>query len=228
MFVPILNDISQLVGAWEISVSAITGLIWPRGHAFKVTMKGGDRRKAVVQWPLMRRFLVLFVATVLGLLVGLISEGFFEARAGEGKAVILFWTLYNLLVLAGTIIVCVELPRDASILRFSPERIRVRTEAGERMVWLTDLHQEALRVRGVHVPPGTRFVADIPGVGEVAAEAIVSFTATLDARIEPDPEQRERLINKLHTETGPPGTAFVTSARLWANLAQRFLTGRGR
>ena len=228
MFVPILNDISQLVGAWEISVSAITGLIWPHGHAFKVTMKGGDRRKAVVQWPLMRRFVVLFVATVLGLLVGLVSEGFFEARAGEGKAVILFWTLYNLLVLAGTIIVCIELPRDASILRFTPERIRVRTEAGERMVWLTDLHQEALRVRGVHVPPGTRFIADIPGVGEVTAEAIVSFTATLDARFELAPGQRERLIHKLHTEAGPPGTAFVTSARLWVNLAQRFLTGKGR
>lgn len=228
MFVPILNDISQLVGAWEISVSAITGLLRPRGHGFKVTVKGGDRRKVVVQWPLMRRFIVLFAATVFGLLVGLVWDNFFEARAGEGKAVILFWTLYNLLVLGGTILVCVELPRDASILRFTPERIRLRTEAGEQMVWLTDLHQEAMRLRGVHFPPGTRFLAEVPGVGEVPAEVIVSFAATLDAQFRLSEAQRERLIEKLHTGVGTPGTGLVATARLGVNLLQRFIGGLAR
>ena len=228
MFVPILNDISQLVGAWEISRSAITGLLFPRGHAFSVTAKGGDRSRIVVQWPLMWRFVVLFVLTVIGLTVGLVSDYFFEARAGEGKVVILFWTLYNLLVLAGTIIVCVELPRGASILRSRPERIRLVTAAGERMAWLTDIHQEALRLRGVHMPAGTGFIADVPGVGEVAAEVIVSFTATLDARLELSPEQRERLIHKLHTQAGAPGTGLVATARLGLNLVQRFIAGRVR
>lgn len=228
MFVPILNDISQMVGAWEISRAAIVGLLFPRGQAFAVTVKGGDRSRISVQWPLMQRFVVLFAITVLGLMIGLASDYFFDALAGEGKIVILFWTLYNLLVLAGTIVVCVELPRSASILRSRPEQIRLVTATGESTAWLTDIHQEALRLRGVHLPPGTSFIADVPGVGEVAAEVIVSFTATLDAKLELTPKQRERLIHKLHTRAGAPGTGLVATALLGAHLVQRFIAWKPR
>ena len=228
MFVPIVNDISQLVGAWEISRSAVTGLVKPHGHAFKVTMKGGDRDRIVIQWPIMRRFLAAFILTVGGLLIGLTSDYLFDAHAGEGKIVILFWTLYNLLVLAGTMLVCIELPRTASILRSHPEQVDVLVDGVSRRVWLTDIHAEALRLRGLALPVGTRFTCVVPGVGEVPAEVTLSLNAALDARITLTADQREDLIEKLHTQTGAPGTAGVAAAGLGAGLLRRVIAGTVR
>ncbi|MFD2646303.1 glycosyltransferase [Devosia albogilva] len=228
MFVPIVNDISQLVGAWEISRSAITGLIKPHGHAFKVTMKGGDRDRIVIQWPIMRRFLAAFILTVGGLLIGLTSDYLFDAHAGEGKIVILFWTLYNLLVLAGTMLVCIELPRTASILRSNPEQVEVLVDGESRRVWLTDIHAEALRLRGLALPVGKAFTCFVPGVGEISAEVTLSLNAAVDARITLTAAQREDLIEKLHTQTGAPGTAGVAAAGLGAGLLRRLIAGTVR
>jgi cellulose synthase (UDP-forming) len=228
MFVPIVNDISQLVGAWEISVSAVTGLFRPKGHAFKVTMKGGDRDKIVVQWPIMRRFLAAFVLTVTGLLIGLTSDYLFDAHAGEGKIVILFWTLYNLLVLAGTMLVCIELPRTASILRSNPEVVRVWVGEEVRSAWLLDIHFEALRLRGISLPVGTPFTCEVAGVGRIDGVVTLALTASIDAQIQITPDQREALIEKLHTGSGTPGTAAAGLAGLSAGLVRRVIAGTVR
>lgn len=228
MFVPIVNDISQLIGAWEISVSAITGLVKPHGHKFKVTMKGGDRDRIVIQWPIMRRFLAAFVLTIVGLLIGLTSDYLFDAQAGEGKIVILFWTLYNLLVLAGTMLVCIELPRTSSILRSRPESVEVNVGGAVRRVWLTDIHAEAMQLRGISLPAGTRFTCDVPEVGTVNAEVTLSLPAAVDASITLTAAQREDLIEKLHTHSGIPGTAAVAAAGLGAGLLRRVIAGTVR
>jgi cellulose synthase (UDP-forming) len=225
MFVPIVNDISQLVGAWEISISAITGLVRPHGHAFKVTMKGGDRDRIVVQWPIMRRFLAAFILTVVGLMIGLTSDYLFDAHAGEGKIVILFWTLYNLLVLAGTMLVCVELPRTASILRSNPEQVQVTVNGQSRVAWLIDIHAEGLRLRGISLPVGTAFSCTVPGVGDVEGEVSLALRASVDARIKLTRAQREHLVEKLHTRSGVPGTSGTAVAGLGAGLLRRVIAG---
>lgn len=225
MFVPVVNDISQLVGAWEISRAAITGLARPRGHAFKVTMKGGTRGSVVVQWALMRRFIVLFLLTLGGLLIGLASDYLFNARAGEAKSVILFWTLYNLLVLFGTVLVCVEQPRTASILRSRPERAVVRALGREWNAWLEDINLEAVRLRGLSAPAGTSLEVVIAGLGAVQASATLAVGATVDAQIFLTSDQREQLVEKLHTRAGPPGTTAVAAAALGAGLLRRVIAG---
>lgn len=225
MFVPILNDISQLVGAWEISRGAVTGLLRPRGHAFKVTMKGGDRTRIVVQWPIMRRFVFLFVATIVGLLLGLTIDYAFEGHAGEGKVVILFWTIYNLVVLAGTCLVCVELPRSASILRTHPEQVTVLQGTRTGAAWLVDINFEAVRIRGMSFPRGTAFTLNVPEVGLVDAVAGMSVGGSMDASISLTGEQRPLLVEKLHTQAGMPGTGVIASAALTAGLLRRIVAG---
>ena len=225
MFVPILNDISQLVGAWEISRGAFTGLLRPKGHAFKVTMKGGDRTKVVIQWSIMRRFVLLFAATVVGLLIGLTIDYAFEARAGEGKVVILFWTLYNLVVLAGACLVCVELPRSGSILRSRPEQVTVTANGTERRAWLVDINFEAVRLRGIELPAGTEFLVEVVEVGTLSAVAGLSVGGSVDAAITLSPEQRPLLVEKLHTQAGTPGTGIIAGATLAAGLFRRVVAG---
>lgn len=225
MFVPIVNDISQLVGAWEISRAAVTGLLRPRGHAFKVTMKGGARGEVTVQWSIMRRFIILFLLTLGGLSVGLVSDYFFNATAGEGKGVILFWTLYNLVVLAGTVLVCVEQPRTASVLRLRPERVVVRALDRQWNAWLEDINLEGVRLRGLSLPAGTALQVIIAGLGNVEARATLTLGATVDAELNLSGEQRERLVEKLHTRAGAPGTTAVAAAALGAGLLRRVIAG---
>lgn len=225
MFVPVVNDISQLVGAWEISGAAVIGLVRPRGHAFKVTMKGGSRGSVTVQWTIMRRFILLFLLTLGGLLVGLVSDYLFDARAGEGKTVILFWTLYNLLVLAGTVLVCVEQPRTASILRSRPERVMVRALDRQWSAWLEDINLEAVRLRGFSAPAGTSLEIIIAGLGSVEATATLTLGATVDADLFLTGEQRERLVEKLYTRSGAPGTTAVAVVALGAGLLRRVIAG---
>ena len=225
MFVPVVNDISQLVGAWEISRAAFTGLLRPRGHAFKVTMKGGVRGSVTVQWAIMRRFILLFLLTFGGLSIGLASDYFFDATAGEGKSVILFWTLYNLVVLAGTVLVCVEQPRTASVLRSRPERVVVRALDRQWNAWLEDINLEGARLRGLSVPAGTSFEVVIAGLGSVEAKATLTLGATVDADLFLTSEQRERLVEKLHTHAGPAGTTAVTAVALGAGLLRRIIAG---
>lgn len=225
MFVPIVNDISQLVGALEISRAAIVGLFRPHGHAFQVTMKGGARGDIVVQWTIMRRFIVLFALTVFGLLIGLTSSYLFDARAGEGKPVILFWTLYNLLVLAGTMLVCIELPRTASLLRMRPEQVLVTSGTRRWNAWLEDIHQEAVRLRGLSLPAGAEVEIAVAGIGSIPGRITLTVGATIDADITLTTDQRELLVQKLHTQSGAPGTGAVANSRMAAGILRRIIAG---
>ncbi|WP_158626057.1 hypothetical protein [Arsenicitalea aurantiaca] len=49
--------------------------------------------------------------------------------------------------------------------------------------------------------------------------------ATLDARLDLGFEARERLIGKLHTKAGAPGTGVVAAASLGAGLIRRVIAG---
>ncbi|TDK31725.1 glycosyltransferase [Rhizobium deserti] len=213
LIIPIVNDVSQLLGAIPISRAAVLGLIKPKGHAFSVTAKGGDRTKVVVQWRLMRPFLILGGLTILGLFIGLFTDQFAFNDAGDGKIVILFWTVYNLIILAVTLAVCVELPRAERHFADRPERALISVDGALKRVWLTDLTQETVRIRGAGLLPGTRIAIKIRNVGRM--DAIV-LQATSDGGVlslDIDPKQYEALLRRLYAEGNVPS---VTRTRLSA------------
>ena len=43
--IPLMADLSQLLGATDITKSVFIGLFKPQGHKFQVTAKGGDRHE---------------------------------------------------------------------------------------------------------------------------------------------------------------------------------------
>lgn len=125
VIVPVLNDVSQLLGAGESTKAVIQGLVRPHGHKFKVAPKGGDRTRVVIQWPILRPLLILLVLNVIGMLFSSLRDIVFERDPGEGQSVILFWSLYNVVVIAATIAVCVETPRTHVVLTIAPEVVQV-------------------------------------------------------------------------------------------------------
>jgi cellulose synthase (UDP-forming) len=116
---PIMSDVTQLLIAFQATKAAAVGLIKAKGHKFQVTAKGGDRSRVMVQWSIMRPFVVLLVLTLGAILYE--TQGPYSPTPESGE-ILLFWAYYNALLLAVAIIACVELPRPRD-QRFSSNEV---------------------------------------------------------------------------------------------------------
>lgn len=223
LLVPVFHDVSQTVGALPITRAAFTGLLKPHGHPFSVTAKGGDRSKIVIQWTMMRPFLILFALTVLGLVIGIFSDRFAFYDAGDGKAVVLFWTVYNLLVLAVTMLACVELPRREQHIADEPELalMHLAGGGGDRHIWITSLTRDTVKVRGQKLSIGDRGVVEIPNVGPVEAYVIAVDRDIARLQLLPGDAEREALLVKFHAEDNVPGVGEVSPVNLIRDFLRR-------
>ena len=221
MVVPVINDVSQILGAIPIARAAVVGLLRPHGHPFKVTAKGGDRSRVVVQWRMLMPYLALLTLTLLGLALGIFFDGYAFDRAGSGKAIVLFWTLYNVLVLLVTLITFVELPRQEMHVNDRPERGIFAAADGAQRVWLTGLTQTAVRLRGRIYQPGETGVLRIRDVGDVEARVSAATRDGAILQLTFGPDQSEALMLRLYTDGGRPGVAHARMAALVRDAAYR-------
>lgn len=221
MVVPVLHDVSQLIGAIPISRAAFTGLFKPKGHPFSVTAKGGDRTKITVQWQMMMPFLILLVLTVFALLLGIFFDRFSYQDAGDGKWVVLFWTIYNLFVLAMTVLACIELPRRERHIADLPDRGILVTEGDIRRLWISSLTMDQARLRGKSYPVGTQGTLRLRDIGDIPVEVIVPTVDGCRVALRPTAQQREALLVRFYAEGAAPGTARAQLSGLLAGLGQR-------
>ncbi|KQU50652.1 Curdlan synthase [Bosea sp. Leaf344] len=209
LFIPVVNDVGQLVAAWPITRAAATGLLTKGPHKFSVTAKGGDRTRIVVQWPLMWPFLVLFALTVGGLLVNLRSDFLFNnaGTAGDGMVVVMFWTIYNLFVLLVVIAACVERPRLNQPQRQVLQRVVLETQGRELRGWLVSLGTDHARISGpVGLAKGQPAALRLPIIGAIAGRVRDTTRDGYLIDLEPSDDQRSLIIAKLHTASLTPGT----------------------
>lgn len=142
---PVMTDLSQLLATREILTGVVTGLLRPQGRKFKVTAKGGDRSKTVVQWQMLGMFSVMLLATVLGIVCTFGTNGALE----DSTAVALYWSWYNMLILIAAIAVCIEKPRMRRNERLRGAEIVAVTVAGQRQMYQTaDLSVGGMRLIG--------------------------------------------------------------------------------
>lgn len=222
MLVPFVQDVTQLVGAIPITRAAFSGLLRPKGHKFVVTAKGGDRSKIVYQWHFMRPFLILTVLTVIGLLIGIVSDRFAFNDAGDGKSVVLFWTFYNLGVLVLTMVACVELPRHEAHVTDDPEQATFTSDTGVmQSLWISKLTGDTAFVRGAKFAIGVRGQIDIPDIGPVNCYTIASDTVKTRLQLEPTDAQKEAMILKFYTDDNVPGISASKAIALLPDVADR-------
>jgi cellulose synthase (UDP-forming) len=225
---PVFNDASQLIAAWPITRAVAMGLFTKGPHKFRVTAKGGDRTRTVVQWPMMKPFAILFGLTALGLVVPLLSDTAFThvSRAGDGIRIILFWTIYNLLVLAITMLVCIERPRANRPQRDNVEMAMMSVGMQRFHSWVLELGVDNARVRGLlGLSAGALGTISLNDVGEVAVRIVEETNDGYHLALRPTPEQRDAILRKLHTADARPGTGrgdLTGMVRGWMrNLASR-------
>jgi cellulose synthase (UDP-forming) len=223
LFIAVLNDVAQLVAAWPITRAVALGLLTPGPHKFSVTAKGGDRTKVVIQWPLMAPFLLLFALTIGGLVVSLTSDFIFNnaARAGDGMAVVMFWTVYNLVVLLIAIAACIERPRPDRPQRQIVEPVTLTMAGQEHRGWLVNLGVGGARVSGLSgLQPGTTGTLRLRIIGDVEARVIAPTQDGYRIGFAPTVEQRDRIIARLYTASAAPGTNQGNIALMIRELAR--------
>lgn len=103
---PLMADLSQLLGATDITKSVFAGLFKPQGHKFQVTAKGGDRSKGFVQWRMLRIFLIYLALNVGGILWAFLLD---DTRSlADASIIALIWSWYNIVILTMACFVCIE------------------------------------------------------------------------------------------------------------------------
>ncbi len=224
LIMPFVTDVAQLVAAGPIIRSVWNGLLRGGPHGFKVTEKGAAPGQTVIQWRLMTPFIALLAITVIGLCLPLFNDYSPAQKAGDGIVVNLFWTLYNIVVLGLTILVCIEPPRPPHSMRRGVEASTLRTQRRALACWVSEISPETARLSGPSALSWAESMKlELEGVGPVCAEIAEELPDGYRVRLFPDAQQRDLLVRKLHTAGGAPGCTDGDVNGLLLAIGQRVL-----
>jgi cellulose synthase (UDP-forming) len=217
---PILSDANQLLITFHATKAAASGLIKPKGHKFQVTAKGGDRSRVVVQWSIMRPFVLLLALTLGATLYA--TRGTYPTP--EGGAIFLFWSYYNMLLLAVTAITCVELPR-ARDQRFSSNEVGyLQTGHSRRTCQLIDLGLSGASIAGqAPAEVGVNLLLELDDVGWLPVLVMRQAKTSFEVQFTSADDIRVALTRKLFSgryRTTPERTDFSDVIRA---VALRFV-----
>ncbi|WP_424134867.1 glycosyltransferase [Roseomonas chloroacetimidivorans] len=197
---PVLTEAMSLLTSVEAMKASAIGLFGSRDQKFKVTAKGTSRDKVVVQWPLVRWYLLLAGLTIGG--VGWrVLQGPFEGTPPDIELMNLFWSFYNVVTLMLACLMCVELPRMRAEERFeTDEAARVRLEEGTMPARLLDISITGARMEGhqlQELAPGTPVEVEIRDVGWVRATVTRWTGSAISVSFGADNAQSGAIIRKI-------------------------------
>lgn len=222
---PVLTDVSHVLTMPAALKGCFIGLLKPRGHRFKVTDKGGRRDRIRVQWGLIARFGLIAGLTLAGMLYASLADYTPERQSAGSTAIILFWSVYNILVLLLAMAACVELPRYRGEERLATsEPVRCWTSAGAFTAPLADLSVTGASI--LAPPPGRQgevVTLHIRDIGDIAGRIVrASEDGFAIAFIDADP-LRDALIRKIYSGRYYEGRRQVQGKRLFRAVLARAL-----
>jgi cellulose synthase (UDP-forming) len=141
----LLADLYGLILVFPLAMTAIRAIFRPFSQGFRVTPKGGTSSKFVFNWQLAYPLILTFMATALGFWVNLGMTTMYgmmddnpaagaipDALKGLNLGVI--FSLYNLLILAVSVLILFDAPRLSPYEWFKLRRT-VRLQVGEQVWW---------------------------------------------------------------------------------------------
>jgi len=217
---PVMTDVSQLLAAREILGSVFVGLLRPKGQKFKVTAKGGDRSRTVIQWRMISRFAVLLALTVVGVVFAFEGGGPLQ----ESSVVALYWSWYNIVILTAAIAICVERPRLRRNERLrTNERVFVTTPTSRRVYETEDLSVGGLRLKGsIDAAVGAPVSIEI---GDAILQGALIRRSDKDFAIALDDSQavRTAMVRKVYSGAYQPELKEVRTGRVARKVARRLI-----
>jgi cellulose synthase (UDP-forming) len=199
MIQPILTDVGHVLTMPAALKATAVGLFRSSGHSFKVTAKGGRRDRFTIQWPMIFLFGGLGILTLSGMVYGSFSDYAPLANNQGAKAITVFWSAYNIIVLLVAMSVCIELPRYRRQERFiTSERVRIRVGDRTLSAVLVDISTTGARIMGPRpAAPNTIIWVTIDQVGEIPAHVVDRRDAAFAVEFVGADSARKALIRKL-------------------------------
>ena len=103
----LLSDVYSLIQTIPVSLTVIEVMLNPFGKGFKVTPKGLSRNKFNYNWSLAIPMVVLFGATIISFIVSVLNS------VENGFDINLYWSSYNLITIAVSMMVLLDLPKPS-------------------------------------------------------------------------------------------------------------------
>lgn len=201
--VPILTDLTEFICASRVAPSVWAALLFRRVQPFRVTGKGLLSTSVEVNWPVFSEAAVLFALTaiaVLGfhahLVDGLLPDG------GD-PTLYVFWSCWNLLILALVMLLAIERPRMRREERFLiDEDATVKWQGQSLTTHLADMSVSGARL--TVTPEQAMALRDQTVMLETSGcppiEARVTDAGGKHAHLRFDaPEQHASIVTKLYT-----------------------------
>jgi cellulose synthase (UDP-forming) len=194
---PIMADLSQLLGATDISRSVFIGLFKPQGHKFDVTAKGGDRTKGFVQWRMLRIFLAYLALNVGGILWAFVLDD--QHQLADASIIAYIWTWYNIVILTMACFVCFEASQARRGDRFEASGFATVTAGGARQsIPIDNLSVSGMRLRGAApAPVGTEVRVRFDAI-DVMATIIRADSAGFAVQFAPSQEMHASLVRHVY------------------------------
>ena len=108
--IPPISAVQRALGAFHFTAALLKAVVRPFGRPFQVTVKGQARDRVVIQWSILRPFVVLAGLIVIGMTLNL-TGGNELVTLNSLTAFDVAWSAYALVLLALCILVCVERPK---------------------------------------------------------------------------------------------------------------------
>jgi cellulose synthase (UDP-forming) len=194
---PMMADLSQLLGATDIARSVFIGLFRPQGHKFDVTAKGGDRTKGFVQWRMLRIFLAYLALNVAGILWAFVLD---DTRSLADASIIAYiWTWYNIVVLTMACFVCVEASQGRHGDRFQSSGLAIITVGDVRRTMPIDnISVSGMRLCGaVPGPIGTEVRVQFDAI-DVTATIMRADAGSFAVQFAPSQEMHATLVRHVY------------------------------
>ena len=222
LILPVLTDVSHVLTMPAALKATFTGLLQPHGHGFKVTPKGAIRHRSLVQWRWITGFGLLLGLTIAGMLYGSFADYTPERQEASSTAIVLFWSVYNIIVLLVVMAVCIEFPRYRMEERVkTTERVQVTAGDCKFTASLCDLSVTGALIRAA--PPaglGDVVHVQLQDVGEVSARIVRNTEDGFAVEFE-DPGRRDALIRKIYCDRYDYSTKAVQSRKVMKALLAR-------
>jgi cellulose synthase (UDP-forming) len=220
--IPLLSDVTQLLIATQVLKAITVGLLKPSGQKFQVTAKGGDRSVRLIQWSLVNTFLLYLVMTVVGVFWAFVVED--PTKLSDSSALCLFWSWYNIVILAIACAVCIEQPRYRSAERLrSCERAELRLGNVVFDSPVLDLSVTGVRLAGVapaRTGTGVMVVLnDVRVVGEIARIGRDEFAV----QFERDDAARSSIIRHFYSGRYSAHIGRIQPSRVAAAIFSRLV-----
>jgi cellulose synthase (UDP-forming) len=221
----IMTDATRLIMVFTILGSLYQSLIRPFGQRFKVTAKGGDRNRVIIQWSLLWKLILLFALSVLGIVLNLVPE-YAVIEDHEQQWVNFIWCFFNIVVIAISAMICVDLPRPRREERFVVnENSVIVVEDKQHPCLIKDLSLSGanIQIPLQGLPILHRLVLNVVGVGPMRCQ-ISRTISPYEVGIEfvDLSSKRDAMIRKVYTSNYTNVSYYAYPGKLFLSILYRF------